>query len=53
VRDGSVTFSIYARTYPAGHVSLGGNSIPSGGGGGMYVVIVKPLVATPNPSNTR
>lgn len=41
VRDGTVTFSIYSCAYSAGHVTLGGNSIPSGGTGGMYVVIVK------------
>ncbi len=40
VRGGTVRFSIYARTFPAGHVSLWGNSIPSGGEGGMYVVII-------------
>ncbi|MCX9029970.1 MAG: right-handed parallel beta-helix repeat-containing protein [Candidatus Methanoperedens sp.] len=42
VRDGPITFSIYSKAYPSGHVSLSGNSVPSGGAGGMYVVIVKP-----------
>jgi hypothetical protein len=49
VRDNSVTFSIYVKAYQSGHVSLGGNSIPSGGAGGMYVVIVKPLGNVPIP----
>jgi len=45
VRDATVSYSIYARTYSAGHVSLGGNSLPSSGAGGMYVVIVEPMRA--------
>lgn len=41
VRNNTVNFSIYARNFPAGHISLGGSSIPSGGDGGMYVVVLK------------
>ena len=41
VRSDGVSYSMYARTFPAGHVSLGGCSISSTGAGGMYVVIVK------------
>lgn len=51
VRSDSVAFSIYSKSYPAGHVSLGGCSIPSGGNGGMYIVLVK-SVLTPTPPPT-
>ncbi|MCX9084683.1 MAG: hypothetical protein OIN87_07810 [Candidatus Methanoperedens sp.] len=43
VRDGSVNYSVFSRDFPAGHISLGGTSILTGGGGGTYVVIVKPV----------
>jgi hypothetical protein len=49
VRDDSSTFSIYSRNYPAGHISLGGTAILSGGAGGSYVVILKPQ-GSPSPS---
>lgn len=40
VRNNTVNFSIYAKEFPAGHISLGGSSITPGGDGGMYVVVI-------------
>jgi septum site-determining protein MinD len=49
LRNGT-TFSLYARNYSLGHISLGGTSIPSGGAGGSYIVILKPLEGNKNIS---
>jgi len=50
VRSDGVTFSIFEKSYPAGQVSLGGCSIPTGGAGGMYSVFIKLSGITPTPT---
>uniref|UniRef100_A0A6M3KBB3 Putative calcineurin-like phosphoesterase n=1 Tax=viral metagenome TaxID=1070528 RepID=A0A6M3KBB3_9ZZZZ len=54
IRDDGILFSIFEKSYPAGQVSLGGCSIPTGGAGGMYSVFIKlsDVVPTPTPTPT-